>query len=88
MEIASKLVFGVAAGCVLWILHRWIGAYPPPLPLSSSPRSAARTAVLLQGLAGSLFGLIYVKTRSLWPGVACHYLINWFSAVLAAAFRA
>jgi hypothetical protein len=258
MEVASKVVFGVAAGCVLWLLHRWIGAYPPPLPRSPQPRREAgavvllwltalatetlrvvaltpwleRTvpdptlrelvqapllslpylalplfvvvrrggwsardlglvwrirsrsvtafavgfgalsgsvpfltgqavmgydplppavfvllvytnafleeffhrgviqatleralgqgravlcggvlfglthaafdvsrlletqgvlavvlAMLLQGMAGSLFGIIFVKTRSLWPGVACHYLINWFSAILAAAFR-
>jgi hypothetical protein len=28
-----------------------------------------------------------LETRSLWPGVACHYLINWLSAILAATFR-
>jgi len=49
---------------------------------------AVGLAMVLQGMAGSLFGIIYIKTRSLWPGVACHYLINWFSAILAAAFRA
>jgi membrane protease YdiL (CAAX protease family) len=38
-------------------------------------------------MAGSLFGIVYVKTRSLWPGVACHYLINWLSAILSAACR-
>ena len=60
METASKLVFGVAAGCVVWVLHRWIGAYPPPLPRSPRPASAARTAVLLwlAGLATETFRVV------------------------------
>jgi len=40
-------------------------------------------AVVLQITAGWLFGIIYMKTRSLWPGMACHYLLNWLSAILA-----
>jgi membrane protease YdiL (CAAX protease family) len=48
---------------------------------------AVGLAMVLQGMAGSLFGIIYIKTRSLWPGVACHYLINWLSAILVATFR-
>jgi membrane protease YdiL (CAAX protease family) len=40
-------------------------------------------AVLLQTIAGWLLGIIYMKTRSLWPGMACHYLGNWLPAVLA-----
>jgi membrane protease YdiL (CAAX protease family) len=40
-------------------------------------------AVFLQMTAGWLFGIIYMKTRSLWPGMACHYLLNWLSAILA-----
>jgi hypothetical protein len=40
-----------------------------------------------QGMAGSLFGIIDIGSRSLWPGVACHYLSNWLSAILAATFR-
>jgi membrane protease YdiL (CAAX protease family) len=55
--------------------------------LETQGAPAVALAVLLQGMAGSLFGIIYIKTRSLWPGVACHYLINWLSAILAAAFR-
>lgn len=39
-------------------------------------------AFLLQVLAGWLLGIIYMKTRSLWPGVTCHYLSNWLPAIL------
>lgn len=39
-------------------------------------------AVLLQTMAGWLFGIIYMKTRTLWPGIACHYLANWFPSIL------
>jgi CAAX protease family protein len=44
---------------------------------------AVALAVLLQSMAGWLFGIIYMKTRSLWPGIVCHYTINWLSAILA-----
>jgi len=40
-------------------------------------------AVLLQTMAGWLLGIIYMKTRSLWPGMACHYLSNWLPSILA-----
>lgn len=40
-------------------------------------------ALLLQIMAGWLLGLVYVKTRSLWPGTVCHYLANWLPAILA-----
>ncbi len=39
-------------------------------------------AVLLQTMAGWLFGIIYMKTRTLWPGIACHYLANWLPSIL------
>lgn len=41
-------------------------------------------AVLLQTMAGWLFGIIYMKTRTLWPGIACHYLANWLPSILVA----
>lgn len=44
-------------------------------------------AVLLQTIAGWLFGIIYTKTRSLWPGMVCHYSLNWLSAILAGLTR-
>lgn len=49
--------------------------------------AAVVLAMLLQGMAGSLFGIIYMKTRSLWPGMVCHYLANWLSAMLVTALR-
>jgi membrane protease YdiL (CAAX protease family) len=39
-------------------------------------------AVLLQTMAGWFFGIVYMKTRSLWPGITCHYLANWLPSVL------
>jgi membrane protease YdiL (CAAX protease family) len=39
-------------------------------------------ALLMQILGGWLLGLIFVKTRTLWPGVICHYLINWLPSIL------
>jgi membrane protease YdiL (CAAX protease family) len=39
-------------------------------------------AVLLQTMAGWFFGIVYMKTRSLWPGVVCHYLANWLPSIL------
>lgn len=40
-------------------------------------------ALLMQILGGWLLGLIFVKTRSLWPGVVCHYLVNWLPSILS-----
>ena len=42
-------------------------------------------AVLLQTMAGWLFGIIYMKTRTLWPGIVCHYLANWLPSILITA---
>ncbi len=39
-------------------------------------------AVLLQTMAGWFLGIVYMKTRSLWPGVTCHYLANWLPSIL------
>lgn len=38
--------------------------------------------VVTQTIAGWLLGLIYMKTRSLWPGIICHYLGNWLPSIL------
>jgi len=38
--------------------------------------------VLLQTMAGWLFGIIYMKTRTLWPGIVFHYLVNWLPSIL------
>jgi membrane protease YdiL (CAAX protease family) len=43
---------------------------------------AVLSAILLQTMAGWLFGIIYMKTRNLWPGIACHYLANWLPSIL------
>lgn len=43
---------------------------------------AVLLAVLLQTLAGWMFAIIYMKTRSLWPGIAFHYLVNWLPSLL------
>jgi membrane protease YdiL (CAAX protease family) len=48
---------------------------------------AVGLAVLLQAMAGWLLGIIYMKTRSLWPGIVCHYAVNWLSAILAGLLR-
>jgi membrane protease YdiL (CAAX protease family) len=37
----------------------------------------------MQILGGWLLGLIFIKTRTLWPGVICHYLINWMPSILS-----
>ena len=39
-------------------------------------------ALLMQVLGGWLLGLIFIKTRTLWPGVVCHYLVNWVPSIL------
>lgn len=43
------------------------------------------SALMLQTIAGWMFGIIYMKTRSLWPGTACHYLANWLPSILVLA---
>jgi membrane protease YdiL (CAAX protease family) len=43
-------------------------------------------AFLLQTMLGWLLGIIYMKTRSLWPGIACHYLVNWLPSILVGLF--
>jgi membrane protease YdiL (CAAX protease family) len=40
-------------------------------------------AFVMQALGGWLLGLVFVKTRTLWPGVACHYLVNWLPSILS-----
>ena len=45
---------------------------------------AVFSALVLQTMAGWMFGIIYVKTRSLWPGIVCHYLANWLPSILVA----
>lgn len=50
--------------------------------LASGGALAVLFAVLLQTLAGWLFGIVFMKTRSLWPGMACHYLGNWLPSIL------
>lgn len=44
------------------------------------------SALLLQITAGWMFGIIYMKSRSLWPGVLCHYLANWLPSILVIGF--
>lgn len=39
-------------------------------------------ALVMQILGGWLLGIMFVKTRTLWPGVVCHYLINWLPSIL------
>jgi membrane protease YdiL (CAAX protease family) len=43
-------------------------------------------AFILQIMLGWLLGIIYMKTRSLWPGIACHYLVNWLPSILVGIF--
>ncbi len=40
-------------------------------------------ALVMQTLGGCLLGLIFIKTRTLWPGVVAHYLINWLPSILS-----
>lgn len=40
-------------------------------------------ALLLQTMAGWMFGITFMKTRTLWPGVVLHYLVNWLPSILA-----
>jgi membrane protease YdiL (CAAX protease family) len=39
-------------------------------------------ALLLQTMAGWLFGIMYMKTRTLWPGIVFQYLLNWLPSIL------
>ena len=32
---------------------------------------------------GVILGLIYMKTRNIWMSVTCHYLYNWFGAIVS-----
>jgi membrane protease YdiL (CAAX protease family) len=50
--------------------------------LDSGGLMAVFSALLLQTMAGWMFGIIYMKTRTLWPGVLCHYLANWLPSIL------
>lgn len=50
--------------------------------LAGSGGMAVLLALLLQTLSGWLLGMIYMKTRSLWPGIICHYLGNWLPSCL------
>ena len=43
-------------------------------------------AMLMQTIAGWILGIIYIKNRSLWPGMACHYLGNWLPSILIRIF--
>jgi len=43
-------------------------------------------AFILQTMLGWLLGIIYMKTRSLWQGIACHYLVNWLPSILTGLF--
>jgi membrane protease YdiL (CAAX protease family) len=43
-------------------------------------------AFVMQVESGWLLGIVFMKTRSLWPGVACHYLANWLPAILTGLF--
>jgi membrane protease YdiL (CAAX protease family) len=43
-------------------------------------------AFVLQTMLGWLLGIIYMKTRSLWPGIACHFLVNWLPSILVGIF--
>ena len=48
---------------------------------------AVLSALMVQTLAGWLFGILYyLKTRNLWPGIVCYYLANWLSSLLLAVF--
>ena len=42
---------------------------------------AVLSALVLQTQAGWLLGIIFMKTRSLWSGIICHYLANWLSSL-------
>jgi membrane protease YdiL (CAAX protease family) len=39
-------------------------------------------AAVMQTMAGWILGMVFMKTRSLWPGVASHYLANWLPSVV------
>jgi membrane protease YdiL (CAAX protease family) len=43
-------------------------------------------AFVLQTMLGWILGIIYIKTRSLWPGVALHFLVNWLPSILVGIF--
>ena len=43
---------------------------------------AVISALLLQTMGGWLVGIIYLKTRSIFPGMIFHYLINWLPSIL------
>lgn len=43
-------------------------------------------ALLMQTLGGWLAGLIFTKTRTLWPGMVTHYLLNWLPSLLNLIF--
>ena len=48
----------------------------------SSGCLAVLLALMLQTLSGWLLGMTYMKTRSLWPGIICHYLGNWLPSFM------
>jgi len=43
-------------------------------------------AFLLQTMLGWLLGIIFIKTRSLWPGIVLHFLVNWLPSILGGLF--
>lgn len=61
-------------------------AYDLSVLLTSQGVIAVVFALLAQMLAGWILGIIYIKTRSLWPGIVCHYLGNWLPSILIGIF--
>jgi membrane protease YdiL (CAAX protease family) len=52
------------------------------IELAGSDAVFVYLAILMQTMAGWFFGIVYTKTRSLWPGVLGHYLVNWLPSIL------
>lgn len=61
-------------------------AFDISMLLNSQGAIAVLFALLAQTIAGWILCIIYMKTRNLWPGLACHYLGNWLPSILSGIF--
>jgi len=84
LERASGQAIAIIVGGILFGLIHLL--FDVSVLFQTQGPLAVVLSVALQTMAGWLFGIIYMKTRSLWPGIACHYMANWLPSILTAIF--
>jgi membrane protease YdiL (CAAX protease family) len=76
--IASGVMFGLFHIPTDFFGYFWeLGGYDPIFSV---------LALFLQILLGFILGIVFTKTRSIWPVIASHFLFNFFGMVLGWLF--